>query len=226
MLALLRQQLIVHRIHLEETFINYEIDQDSSNIQFLVDYFAPQEKQDQESGSRDLKISLQEVSLKEVDFKFIDHRQHQKNQGVDFSDLAIQSISGNFNRIQWDSSGFHTQIKNLRFQEKSGFRLNQLNAVVSVSEQRMEFDDLFLKTDHSQLGRYLSFSYSSFDDFNDFVKKVHIQATLDQVDIDSRDIAYFAPTVNHVKFAAAIPQARLEGLVADFKVSDVLILTG
>ena len=226
MLALLRQQLIVHRIHLEETFINYEIDQDSSNIQFLVDYFAPQEKQDQESGSRDLKISLQEVSLKEVDFKFIDHRQHQKNQGVDFSDLAIQSISGNFNRIQWDSSGFHTQIKNLRFQEKSGFRLNQLNAVVSVSEQRMEFDDLFLKTDHSQLGRYLSFSYSSFDDFNDFVKKVHIQATLDQVDIDSRDIAYFAPTMNHVKFAAAIPQARLEGLVADFKVSDVLILTG
>src|SRR5690606_4288040 len=113
--------------------INYEIYQDSSNLEFLYSYFRSKDKKEQKSTSN-LQLELHEVNLKEIDFRLINHTQDRKAQGVDFSNLDIHQLSGNFTKIQWDSTSFRTQIKNLHFSEKSGFQVNQLNTRLALSD--------------------------------------------------------------------------------------------
>lgn len=223
--GLFQNKLIIERIHLEKSFINYKIYQDSSNLQFLMTYFGPDKKKN-DKKSRKLQLTLREINLKEIGVRLVDHTQNRKEAGVDFSNLELTQLSGNFSHIKWDSTSLSSQIKNLRFKEKSGLRLQELNAEAVISNHFMEFDNLLIQTDHSTLGRYLRFSYGDFEDFSDFVHRINIQATLDQATIDSRDIEYFAPNMHRVKFLADVEHAKLQGTVSDLEASNVSITTG
>src|SRR5690606_27082025 len=63
-------------------------------------------------------------------------------------------------------------------------------------------------------------------DFSDFIKKVHIQGTLINSYVDSKDIEYFAPSMQQVQFTTNIDQATDSGTVEHIKAQDVQLRTG
>src|SRR5690606_42151431 len=63
-------------------------------------------------------------------------------------------------------------------------------------------------------------------DFSDFIKKVHIQGTLINSYVDSKDIEYFAPSMQQVQFTTNIDQATFSGTVEPIKAQDVQLRTG
>ena len=57
----------------------------------------------------------------------------------------------------------------------------------------MAFSNLDLQTNNSSIRNFYRMSYDDFGDMGDYIHKVKMQANFDNSEIDSDDIAYFAP---------------------------------
>ncbi len=222
----LERKIEIQQLKLEEAFVHYHIYKDSTNFSFLLDYFAPKNQAKTSKSSLKINMNLQRVAFVNNTFKLVNHNFNHHHKGVDFSDLELTKISGVFSGIQYSDEDIFSDIKNLTFQEKSGLLLKELSASAYVSNRKMEFRDLTLRTNRSSISDYLLFEYTSFADFKDFIKKVNIQSTLNNAHVDSRDIEYFAPSMKYVRFEASIPQAMLSGTVEHIEARHTQIKTG
>lgn len=220
-----QNKIIIEKLNIEQAYVDFQVYKDSSNIKFLIDYFSPKKKK-KTGPKKQMELKLYEVNLVDNHVKIINHTQKHYNRGVDFSDIELTHLSGNFSKIVQDSSSIKAKIKKLTFQEKSGFIVRELSADAFVTDKSMEFDQLKLITNNSSLGRHLKFSYKDFGDFGDFVKKVQIESSMRNVFVDSKDIEYFAPDMKFVKFKAKVNQGSVKGTVANMFVKDADIQTG
>jgi len=218
-------KIVVERLNIEKAYVDFQVYKDSSNIKFLIDYFSPK-KQKKTGPKNDMELKLYEVNLVDNHIKILNHTQKHNNRGIDFSDIELTHLSGNFSKIQQGSSSIKAIIKKLSFQEKSGFIVKELNADAFVNDKFMNFEKLSLLTNNSKLGNQLKFSYKDFGDFGDFVKKVEIQSKMEDVFVDSKDIEYFAPDMKFVRFKAKVNQGTVNGTVANMKVLNADIETG
>ncbi|WP_246163304.1 translocation/assembly module TamB domain-containing protein [Sphingobacterium humi] len=222
---ILENKIVLEEITLQKAYVDFQVYKDSSNFKFLIDYFNPKKKEEGKK-KKPMQLKLHNLNLVDNHIKIKNHTQRHHQRGVDFSDIELQDLQLQLAHIEQDSSSFKTQIKKLSLREKSGFEIKKLVAQAAISNTFMEFDDLDLQTNRSQVGRYLKFSYADFGAFGDFIKKVHIAATMDDVYVDSRDIEYFAPDLKFVQFKASVPQATVDGTVAFLKAKNAYIKTG
>jgi len=219
----------VRRLKLQDAFVHYQIDSAGGNFGFLADYFAPaKEKTDRSSR---MEWNLRRIELLDCTFKLNNHRNRGKKNAasVDFSDLELTAISGLLSAIRFSGTDFSAEIKELTFRDKSGFLLEELTTSAYVSDRKMEFKDLALKTNRSRIGDHLLFEYADFRDFRDFrdfVRKVNVRSTLRDSYVDSRDIEFFAPTMQRVRFGASVWQASLSGTVEHIRAEQTHIRTG
>jgi len=220
-----QNKIVIEDLALHKAYVDFQVYKDSSNFKFLIDYFAPKKKPEGKK-KKPLELQLHNLTLVDNHIKILNHQQKHHNRGVDFSDIELQHLNVNLANIKFDSISLKTDIKELSLQEKSGFQIKRLLAKAYISNTSMEFDQLDLETNRSKVGRYLKFSYKKFADFGDFIKKVHIEGTMDDVYVDSRDIEYFAPTMNRVQFTASVPQATVEGTVNNIRSQNAYIKTG
>lgn len=220
-----QNKIVIERLNIEKAYVDFQVYKDSSNIKFLIDYFAPKKKKDQ-TPKKKMELKLYEVNLVDNHVKIINHTQKHHSRGVDFSDIELTHLTGNFSKIEQDSTTLKAIIKKLSFQEKSGFKVKELSSHAVVTDKFMEFDNLKLLTNNSTLGNYLKFSYKDFGDFGDFVKKVNIDSEMENVFVDSKDIEYFAPDMKFVRFKAEVNQGNVKGTVANIRVQNADIETG
>jgi len=87
-------------------------------------------------------------------------------------------------------------VLKLKAKERSGIEIKSMNAVVKFTPQEMAFDSLELKTNKSIIGNSFAMRYESMADFRSFLNKVKMKANLENSEIDSDDIAFFAPELN------------------------------
>ncbi|TDS12462.1 uncharacterized protein DUF490 [Sphingobacterium paludis] len=222
---LFNNEFEVRKLSLENAYFQYEIYKDSTNLSFLINYFAPKKKGPKKSKSK-LSINLRQVQLHDNHVKLVDHRWSRKHNGLNFNDLDIQGISGLLDEIQFNEQELQANIEQLTFNDKSGLHVRELSAKSYISAKKMTFKELTLRTSRSKIGNYLQFEYDHFASFEHFVDSVHVTATLDQAFLDSRDIAFFAPDMSKVRFLTTIQQAELWGTVADIKARSVNLKTG
>lgn len=218
-------KIVVQHIMLDSASVHYEIYADSTNFGFLVDYFSPK-KGTQDQQTQGLQLDLQRITLNDNHFKLTDHRFNHHHRGVDFSDLDLAHISGDFKNLRYNATALQADVHQLTFKEKSGLYLQEFSAQSYVSNTKMEFTDLVLHTNRSKVGDYLAFYYDSFADFSDFIKKVNIESTLNHSFVDSRDIEFFAPNMKDVRFTSAVVQAAISGTVEHIRARDVHLTTG
>ena len=223
--AIWDNKINIQKLLLEDASVHYEIYADSSNASFLIDYFNPQKKQ-KKSASKSLQFELQNLSLHNNRFSLINHRYNHHHHGVDFSDLDLYEISGDFREIHYTDSSMQAQIEGFTFKEKSGLYLKNFTAASSVSNKKMEFTKMHMQTNYSKAADYLIFRYKDFSDFHDFINKVYLDGHVKNSFIDSRDIAFFAPEMRDVRFTSDIIEARVSGTVSALQAKNVFLKTG
>ena len=94
-------------------------------------------------------------------------------------------------RFQQDSL---TAIVSLTTKERSGFEVKKLTAKVRMHPEAMEFSNLDLRTNRSHLHNFFAMRYSSFNDMSEFISKVRMEGNFNDAELNSDDIAYFAPS--------------------------------
>lgn len=223
--AIWNRQIKIQKITLDRAFVHYQIYKDHTNLGFLIDYFSAQKKEQTEQRN-DIQLDLKHVTLQNNRFKLTNHLFNGRKRGLDFSNLDLTDISGDFSSIVYNDTIVETDIQQLSFKEKSGLHLREFSALSYVSNRKMEFKDMILRTNRSRVGHQLTFCYDQFSDFYDFMKKVEVDAILQHTVVDSRDIEFFAPTMENVGFKANIVQAAVSGTVEHLRAQQVYLRTG
>ncbi len=105
----------------------------------------------------------------------------------------------------------------LSTKERCGLDVKKLSARIKWSPEAMEFARLDLQTGKSHLRNFFAMRYASFDDMSDFTTRIKMEGDFTDADIDSDDIAWFAPDLKewkkHIRITGTIrgPVSNLFG---------------
>ncbi len=114
-------------------------------------------------------------------------------QNIDFA-----NINGQFHNLRLDKDTFSAKLI-LSTKERSGLIVKSLKSDVKIDPHGMFFNELDLRTNNSIVRKNFSMTYDDMDDLSDFLHKVKMEADLDDSQISSDDIAYFAPELQELE---------------------------
>ena len=196
----------------------------STNISFIIDYF-DSGKPKPKSTKKPFEISFDRVILNNIGLKYKNLRVDTVIQGVNFDDIQLNSLNGIFEQLNTSDHLMQANIKNLSFQEKSGFYLKNLTSFATIDSNQIELKELMLVTNKSRLSDYFKMNFGKFSDFRDFVNKVRMKGNFKNSFLASRDISYFTPQLGKINLNLEL-DGQISGLVNNLKAKKLSIKAG
>jgi hypothetical protein len=138
---------------------------------------------------------------------------------INFSD-----INATFKQLAFRQDSITTQLQ-LSTKERSGLTVKKLQANVVMHPEAMEFHNFDLLTNRSHLHNFFAMRYESFNDMSDFVTSVRMEADFNDADLDSDDIAYFAPQLKDWKKKIRI-SGKIKGPVENLTARKLIVEAG
>lgn len=216
------QKLLLEKITLKNVtskLIRYKNDKDF-NYQFLVDYFdsGPSDTTAKKQG---WDVKFGEVYLENVNFMYRKEKYVEPvTRNINFDDIWIKHTYGKISNFKLDGDTVHARISNLRTIEQTGFTLSSLTTDAIVSENRLICKNIILKTPKSSIRGNIDFSYSGWDDYEDFINKVKMEGNLeDSTYVHFDDIAAFASELNGLSKTVFV-SGQVKGYVNDMNLKD------
>lgn len=169
-------------------------------------------------------IQIDEVTLKKGTFKSDRQSAAPLVAYFDADHINFGDINAIFKQVTFkqDSITLNMQLKT---RERSGLIVKKLNANVLMHPEAMEFHQLDLQTNRSRLHNYFAMRYATFDDMGDFVSKVRMEADFNDADLDSDDIAFFAPALQNWKKKIRI-SGKIKGPVDNLTARKLIVEAG
>lgn len=138
--------------------------------------------------------------------------------------IYFKDIQADFENIYLDRDSIKAAIV-LSTEERSGFKVNNLQSNVVIHPEAMEFHQLEISTPSSTIGNYFALTYQSFSDIKNFNSRVRIEADFDKSDLHSDDIAYFAPALSTWKTSISL-SGQVRGSVENLNGRNIAIEVG
>lgn len=171
------------------------------------------------------KILVSNISINNGTFKNDHDSRPLDSIAFDGKHILFSKIYGDFKNVKWEMDTISAAIK-LSTKERSGFEVKHLIANAKFTPHEMTFSNLDIETNDSHLKNYFSMKYDDFDDMSDFVEKVTMEGKFENTEINSDDIAFFAPELKtwkkRIKLSGNIkgPVASLLGKNLDIRAGD------
>ncbi len=138
--------------------------------------------------------------------------------------IAFSDINGSFTNVLWEKDTITAHI-DLVAKERSGLDVKKLTANLKMTPQEMAFHDLDLQTNNSIIRDFFRMSYDDFSSMNKFIHEVKMQGNFKNSEIDSDDIAFFAPAVKTWKKKISL-QGNVRGTLDDLIGKELIIRAG
>ena len=137
-------------------------------------------------------VLVKELNIEDGIFKNDRETDRPAHPYLDGEHLMFSGITGTFKNLRWAQDTITADVV-LKSKERSGFEVKTLKAKLKMHPELMEFANLDIRTNRSQLKDYFALKYESFDDFGSFLTKVTMEGNFKGSEINSEDIAFFAP---------------------------------
>lgn len=152
------------------------------------------------STKESVKFSIGNVFLEETSLDILNYTNRPINEGFDYNKLK-------FRDLLIDADDFYTYKADIGFKTNlfrgiettSGIVIQQLKTNFTYTPTFMEFDQLFLKSNETEIKDYLKFSYLSERALSYFDEEVLIHANLNQSTLDIKDLTYFTNQIPDIK---------------------------
>ncbi len=139
--------------------------------------------------------------------------------------LLFANITGDFKNIHFEKDTLTADI-HFATKERSGFEVKKLQAAFKFTPEIMEFKNLELVTNKSRLGNYYAMRFNSFNkDMGDFLHSVKLEANFINSELNSDDLAFFAPEVKEWKRIFQI-KGVAKGTIDNLTAKKILIKSG
>ena len=140
----------------------------------------------------------------------------------DGAHLRFANITGDFKNIHFEKDTLTTDF-NLSTKERSGFEVKKLKALLKFTPEIMEYKQLELVTNKSRLGNYFAMHYRGFNkNMGDFLHSVKMNANFVNSELNSDDLAFFAPETKDWKRIFQL-KGIAKGTVDNLSVNKMLI---
>lgn len=185
-----------------------------NNLDFIAAYFSTTTSTD--TSNSPFSLSVSNLVAQSSAFTYKNENDSIRTEGINFSDIDTRNVDFELTNIKVIGGAVKATIKSMSLLEKSGFKIKDLTAKVKVNDHQIEANQLHLVTNESDIRRYFSMKYDSWDSYADFWNKVRFYVNLDNAWVSANDIAYFASVFNSVRLSAHAngilsgPLARLE----------------
>jgi hypothetical protein len=146
------------------------------------------------------------------------------NKHFDGNHIYFYAINTQFSNLRLHQDTITSQFL-LSTKERSGLEVKKLSARIKWFPEAMEFHRLDLQTGKSHLRNYFAMRFKSLDDMSWFVTRIRMEADFTDADVDSDDIAYFAPELKdwkkHIRISGIV-----KGPVSDLEGKNALVQAG
>lgn len=196
----------------------------SFNYQFLIDYFSPSDTTKTKTDKL-WNFRVHAVDVRNTRFSYHVEGRKAPESGMDYNNLVFSDISIDLSNIRIAGDTLYSRINRISANEKCGFHVENMSGEASIAPDRWQIDKLKVKTDLSMVSmETLNLGFKSIRDFNDFILKVKLEATINPSVLHSADIVYFAPELAgmnekvdlHGNVKGTIAQLRLKDFIFDY----------
>lgn len=139
------------------------------------------------------RIAMGKLDLSDNEIRYDDENVKPAPEGVDFSHLHLQGFGGEISEFIFSADSTAGVLKDLRFEEKSGFDVKELSAGFAYTSRQAFLKDLLFVTPHSTLGNGLKLTYASPGELADNPGKAGIELNLTNSKLGFRDLLLLAP---------------------------------
>ncbi|MBN9385410.1 MAG: translocation/assembly module TamB domain-containing protein [Chitinophagaceae bacterium] len=146
------------------------------------------------------------------------------NKHFDGNHIYFYAINTSFTNLRLHQDTITAQLQ-LATKERSGLEVKKLNARIKWFPEAMEFHRLDLQTGKSHLRNYFAMRFRTLDDMSDFETRIRMEADFTDADVDSDDIAYFAPELKDWKKHLRL-SGTVKGTVSDLEGRNAVIQAG
>lgn len=113
----------------------------------------------------------------------------------------------------------------LNAKERSGLEVKNLTADLKMTPREMAFSNLDIQTNRSHIRNYFRMSFDDFSSMSNFIHAVNMQGDFDNSEIDSDDIAFFAPSLKSWK-KKIILKGKVRGTVDALAGREMIVQAG
>ncbi len=139
--------------------------------------------------------------------------------------LLFTGISGSISNMSFTNDTLTAEIL-LTAKERSGLEIKKLQSSMKFTPERMEFGNLDLITNKSHLKNFYSMEYNAFNkDMNSFIHSVTLEARFIESELNSDDLALFAPALSSWKRIFYL-QGNAKGTIDNFSAKNMKIKSG
>ena len=220
-------------IHLDKAFVSNgkmnlvlenrpDLGDGDTTAESLTRIFGIVKKKDKKKSEKEL-FHIRKVEIHNFRFHMFNHMSEliRYEGGINWNDLDVKNININGRELQYKGGIMYGIADKVSFVEKSGWICNSISGTTRVGRGRAIVEDLHIRDRWSSLDLPLyMMSFTSSDDFSDYIEKVKMTAEIAPSDLDFRTLQYFAPQLGDNRLKARI-SGRMEGYVNDFSVHDV-----
>lgn len=180
------------------------------------------EKPNKQPSEKEI-FHINKVEINDMGFALINHKTKKTpySGGINWNDLDIKKIHISARDLMFKGGIMSGELDRLSFKEKSGFTCLSISGKAKVGNGRTIVEDMKLDDGYSELDLPLYvMSYSSAEDFEDYINKVRMEAVIAESLIDFQTISYFAPALegNKLKVAAS---GKADGYVNDLRFNGI-----
>src|SRR6186713_1551554 len=139
------------------------------------------------------RIFASTVNLENNSLQFDNDNNPRIKYGIDYGHFKSDSVTLEANDFLLSADSITGKIKKASFKEQSGFVLNELQGEFLYANTQTFVKDLVLKTPGTELKRYASLTYNSFNDLTENFPNTQIDADISNSHVQVKDILVFAP---------------------------------
>jgi hypothetical protein len=167
---------------------------------------------------------VKQMEIKNGAFKSDVKTEREPYYYFDGRHVSFSAINAKFANLRLNKDTLRATVQ-MSTKERSGFVVNNMQAVVAFNPHAMEFANLNIETPKSRLQNYFAMRYNEFSDMSDFIELVTMQGNFKNAVIHSDDIACFAPELKNLNLTVAA-NGNLKGTVSNLHGRNLNLVTG
>ncbi|MCU0359579.1 MAG: translocation/assembly module TamB [Bacteroidia bacterium] len=203
----------------------YYKNENNINSDFIIRYFSTEDTLPKQPSN--WKFSPGELELNNIAFTYKDERDSSyDSKHIDYDNLSITRLKGHFKNIDFSGDSIRAEVQGLSFHEKSGFKLKDLSAKVTLNATHLLAEQLRLRTVNTFIKGKIAFNHQQWDDYADFIYKVEMNCALeDSSKVTTSDLAFFAKELDGLNQIVNL-SGKVKGTVNNLRLSEMRILLG
>lgn len=217
-------KIFLSEIELSKMFANIKADTSLTfNLQFIIDAFKSDSPPDTSAESWSIDCHNFILNSSRIAFKVDGNEQ---KTGINYYDLYLTNLNTDIENLSFDGDSLSFHLNKFGFNEKSGFKLNDVSCDAFYSNTLSGFNNLKVKTENSWLDiAHANFKYNTPEDFKDFVNNIKLDVLIDSSNVNLKDIAYFATVFENWEFPFKM-SGSIKGTINDLRAKNIKLFYG